>query len=164
MSIESDDVIREVRIEASPEEVFTYFVDPEKLVSWKAVAAESDARPGGRFRMDITGRGDIAWGEYLEIEPPRRIMFTWNWENETARSRPAPAPSVVEVTLTREGDSTLLRLVHRGISGRNRERSGAGWTHYLSRLALVAAGQDPGPDPWAAEPPSTFESMHSLEN
>jgi uncharacterized protein YndB with AHSA1/START domain len=76
MPIQSADLIREVRIEASPEDVFSYFVDPEKLVSWKATAAEADARPGGRFRLDVTGRGDVAWGEYLEIDPPRRVTFT----------------------------------------------------------------------------------------
>jgi uncharacterized protein YndB with AHSA1/START domain len=152
MPIQSGDLIREVRIEASPEDVFSYFVDPEKLVSWKATAAEADARPGGRFRLDVTGRGDIAWGEYLEIDPPRRVTFTWNWENETAQSQGPPAPSVVEVTLTQEGENTLLRLIHSGIPSANRERSGAGWAHYLSRLVLVASGRDPGPDPWAGEP------------
>jgi uncharacterized protein YndB with AHSA1/START domain len=103
MSVQSDDLIREVRIEASPAEVFRYFTDPEKLVSWKAVAAESDARCGGRFRLDITGRGDVAWGEYLEIDPPHRLTFTWHWENELADGQRSPAPSVVEVTLTRKG-------------------------------------------------------------
>ncbi len=163
MPIQAGDLIREVRIEASPEDVFPYFVDPEKLVSWKAVAAEAEARPGGRFRLDVTGRGDIAWGEYLEIDPPRRVIFTWNWENETAHSQGPPAPSIVEVTLTPQGGSTLLRLIHRGIPTADRDRSGAGWTHYLSRLVLVASGRDPGPDPWAGQPSRTSEPTPSKE-
>lgn len=112
-----DDVIREVRIEAAPEQVFPYFTDPAKLVSWKAIAAESDARPGGRFRLDITGRGDVAWGEYLEIDPPHRLTFSWHWENEGANGQPPPAPSVVEVTLTSQGSGTLLRTTSSASTG-----------------------------------------------
>jgi uncharacterized protein YndB with AHSA1/START domain len=154
MSAQADEVIREVHIAATPADVFPYFTDPEKLVAWKAATVEADARPGGRFRMDVTGRGDVAEGEYLDIDPPHRIRFTWRWENEQPDTRAAtPAHSVVEVTLTADGDGTLLRLVHRGIPGPNREASAAGWAHYLARLELAATGQEPGSDPWA-EPPT----------
>jgi uncharacterized protein YndB with AHSA1/START domain len=57
---ESDSIVREVWIAASPEDVFPYFTDANKLTAWKAVWAEVDARPQGGFRADITGRGDIA--------------------------------------------------------------------------------------------------------
>ena len=152
MSPDTDEVIREVRIAAAPTDVFPYFTDPEKLVAWKAASAELDARAGGRFRMDVTGRGDVAQGEYLDIDPPHRIRFTWQWDNEQPDAG-ATAPSVVEVTLTPDGDGTLLRLVHRGIPGPNRDASAAGWAHYLERLVLAASGREPGPDPWA-EPPT----------
>jgi uncharacterized protein YndB with AHSA1/START domain len=158
MAARPGEVIREVRIEAAPEDVFPYFTDPGKLVSWKAIAAESDARPGGRFRLDITGRGDVAWGEYLEIDPPHRLIFSWHWENAQAHGQPPPVPSVVEVTLTPEGSGTLLRLVHRGIPGASRDGSAAGWTHYLARLVQAAAGHDPGPDPWARKPAGISDS------
>jgi uncharacterized protein YndB with AHSA1/START domain len=149
MSVQADEVIREVRIAAAPTDVFSYFTDPKKLIAWKAATVELDARPGGRFRMDVTGRGDVAEGEYLDIDPPHRIRFTWRWEHDVA----APAPSVVEVTLVPDGDGTLLRLVHRGIPGPKRDASTAGWAHYLARLVLAASGREPGPDPWA-EPPT----------
>jgi uncharacterized protein YndB with AHSA1/START domain len=149
MSADTDAVVREVRIAAAPTDVFPYFTDPEKLVAWKAATVELDAHPGGRFRMDVTGRGDVAEGQYLDIDPPHRIRFTWLWENERPDAHPAQAPSVVEVTLTPDGDGTLLRLVHRGIPGSNREASAAGWAHYLARLVLAATGHEPGPDPWA---------------
>jgi uncharacterized protein YndB with AHSA1/START domain len=153
MSAQTDEVIREVRIAAAPTDVFPYFTDPEKLVAWKAATVQLDARTGGRFRMDVTGRGDVAEGEYLDIDPPHRISFSWHWENEQPDShQTAPAPSVVEVTLTPDGDGTLLRLVHRGIHGPNRDASAAGWAHYLARLVIAATGHEPGPDPWA-EPP-----------
>ena len=146
MAHEPEEIVREVRIAASPETVFPYFTDADKLVVWKAAGAELDARPGGVFRMDVTGRGDVARGQYVELDPPRRMVFTWEWEQGAATQ---PARSVVEVTLSPDGDGTLLRLVHRGVPEEIRRGSAAGWAHYLARLALAAGGHDPGPDPWA---------------
>lgn len=153
MSAQIDEVIREVRIAAAPTDVFPYFTDPRKLLTWKAATVELDARPGGRFRMDVTGRGDVAHGEYLDIEPPHRITFTWRWERAQPNTHIGTAPSVVEITLVPDGNGTLLRLVHRGIPGPIRDDSAAGWDHYLARLVLAASGHEPGPDPWA-EPPT----------
>jgi len=149
---ESEPIVREVWIAATPEDVFPYFTDAAKLSIWKAAWAEADARPGGGFRADITGRGDIAYGAYLEIEPPRRVVFTWKWQNDDLAD--AYRDSVVEVTLAPDGGGTLLRLVHRGVPDERRGGSAEGWTHYLSRLVVVAGGQDPGPDPWALNPTS----------
>jgi uncharacterized protein YndB with AHSA1/START domain len=156
MTVEAGEIVREVRIAAAPKDVFPYFTDPEKLAAWKAATVEVEARPGGRFRMDVTGRGDVAHGQYVDIDPPHRITFTWRWERDERDAHPTgPAPSVVEITLTPDGDGTLLRLVHRGVASPNREGSAAGWTHYLARLVLAASGRDPGPDPWAQQPPGT---------
>ena len=77
-------VEREVRIEASPEVVFQYFVDPARMVEWKGKDAALDARPGGIYRVSVTDR-DIARGEYVEVVPHSRIVFTWGWE-ATARA------------------------------------------------------------------------------
>src|SRR5712691_1158144 len=149
MSAGSDDIVRELHIDATPAQVFPYFVDPGKLVAWKAVSAESEARPGGRFRMEGTGRGDVAVGSYLEVSPPHRVVFTWSWEGD---EESIATPGVVEVTLSPDGEGTRLRLVHRGLKPGHRVKSADGWAHYLSRLACVARGEDPGPDPWALQP------------
>ena len=58
-----------IRIEATPDTVFRFLVDPERMTAWMGVSAELDPRPGGRFRINVTGQ-DIAVGEYLEIVPP----------------------------------------------------------------------------------------------
>ncbi len=150
MPARSDEIVRELHIDATPAQVFPYFVDPGKLIAWKAVAAEAEARPGGRFRMDVTGRGDVAVGSYVEVSPPHRVVFTWSWEGD---EESIAAPGVVEVTLSPDGEGTRLRLVHRGIKPGHGAKSEAGWEHYLSRLARVARGEDPGPDPWAAPQP-----------
>ncbi len=148
---QSEAIVREVWIDAAPEDVFPYFTDATKLSLWKAAWAESDGCPGGGFRMDVTGRGDVAYGAYLEIDPPRRVVFSWQWQKPELAD--LYQDSVVEVTLMPDRDGTLLRLVHRGVPPPNRAGSAEGWTHYLSRLAAAAAGHDPGPDAWAVEPP-----------
>jgi len=150
---DAESIVRQVWIAATPEDVFPYFTDASKLSVWKAAWAESNASPGGGFRVDVTGRGDVAYGAYLEIEPPRRIVFTWQWQNQDLAD--AYRDSVVEVTLAAEGGGTLLRLVHRGVPALYRGGSADGWSHYLDRLVAAAAGRDPGPDPWALAPVPT---------
>ncbi|HET9162883.1 MAG TPA: SRPBCC domain-containing protein [Solirubrobacterales bacterium] len=60
----------ETRIAASPETVFDFFTDPDKMIQWMGRSAELDPRPGGAFRCDINGR-DVAGDEYVEVDPPR---------------------------------------------------------------------------------------------
>ncbi|HLB62833.1 MAG TPA: SRPBCC family protein [Actinomycetota bacterium] len=141
----TDVVAREVRIRARPETVFEFFTDPEKMTRWKGIGAELDARPGGAYRIQVSPR-DVAVGEYVEIDRPRRIVVTWGWEGDEIVP---PGTSTVEVTFTGEGDETVVRVEHRDLP----EGAGAvhaeGWEHFLPRLATAAAGGDPGADPWA---------------
>lgn len=135
----------EVRIAAAPETVFGFFTEPEKMIRWKGTSAELDPRPGGVYRVDVSGR-DIAVGEYVEIDPPRRVVFTWGWEGN---EQVPPGSSTVEVTLEPDGDGTIVRLVHRGLPVGEGTGHAEGWEHFLPRLAVAATGGDPGPDPWA---------------
>src|SRR5919107_1043076 len=64
----------EVRIAAPPEIVFAYFTDPTRIVDWMGIAAVLDPRPGGTFRVEANGR-DVVLGEYLEVDPPRRLQL-----------------------------------------------------------------------------------------
>ena len=142
-SVFDDAVMREVRVNASPEVVFSYFVDPAKMITWKGTEAMLDPRPGGVYRVNVTG-GEVARGEYLEIDPHKRIVFTWGWEEGPI----TPGSTTVEVTFTPDGDGTIVRLKHAGLSGEALDAHVEGWEHYLPRLAIVAAGGDPGVDPW----------------
>ena len=141
----TDAIERVVRIAARQETIFSFFVDPEKILRWKGVSAELDPRPGGIYRVDVT-RGDVARGEYVEVTPYTRVVFTWGWEGEN--SPLLPGSSTVEVTLIPDGDGTIVRLRHSGLPSVEQRASHAqGWEHFLSRLQVAAAGGDPGPDP-----------------
>src|SRR5947208_13770582 len=68
------------RIAASPETVFSFFVDPERYRMWQGVDAELDPRPGGLVRVTTTGHSrHVARGPYLEVDPPTRRAFSWGW-------------------------------------------------------------------------------------
>src|SRR5215467_8808549 len=54
-------VEREVRIEAPPDVVFKFFVEPEQMIRWTGVEATLDPRPGGIYRVNVTGE-DVARG------------------------------------------------------------------------------------------------------
>lgn len=101
----------------------------------------------GRRTADRRERSDVVLGEYLEVEPPRRVVFTWGWDREDT-SIP-PGTTTVEITLTSSDGGTRLRLVHRGLPDDVRKEHDEGWAHYLARLAIAGAGDDPGPDPLA---------------
>jgi len=132
-----------LRIEASPATVFEFFVDAEKMTRWKGGSAELDPRPGGVYRVGGIAGDHVAAGEYVELDPPHRLVFTWGWEGD---EEVPPGSSTVEVTLTPDGDATLLRLVHRDLPVGQGARHEQGWLHFVPRLAEAAAGRDPGPD------------------
>jgi uncharacterized protein YndB with AHSA1/START domain len=136
---------REVRIDASPETVFDFFTDPAKMVRWKGAMATLDPRPGGIYRVQMNEQ-HIAVGEYVVVDAPKRVVFTWGWEGDDAVT--PPGSSTVEVTFTPDGDGTVVRLVHSGLpSPESAEAHGHGWDEYMPRLAIAAAGGEAGEDP-----------------
>ena len=136
-----------VHIAARPETVFPYFTDPARYVQWMGTSATLDAVPGGSYRVGVRD-GVEAAGEFLEVDPPHRVVFTWGW---TDRFAVAPGTTRVVVTLTEEDGGTRVVLRHYDLPGEElREQHRGGWETYLPRLAVVAAGGDAGPDPNAA--------------
>lgn len=137
-------IMQQIRIKARPETIFPFFTDPAKMLQWKGIEVELDPQPNGIYRANITGQ-DIACGEYVEVVPYSRVVFTWGWEGE---GHPVPpGSSTVEITLTPDGDETIVQLRHEGLPAEAQAAHSEGWTHFLSRLQIAAGGGDPGPDP-----------------
>jgi uncharacterized protein YndB with AHSA1/START domain len=144
----SDYVEREVRIRAQPETIFPFFTDPVKMMQWKGVEASLDPRPGGIYQVNVTGSA-IVKGEYLEVSPYTRVVFSWGWLEE---GHPVPpGSSIVEVDLVPDGDATIVRLRHSGLSAEGQLQHAAGWEHFLPRLVEIAEGREPGIDPWTQQ-------------
>jgi uncharacterized protein YndB with AHSA1/START domain len=142
---------RTLAIDASPETVWEFLVDPEKLMRWKGINADLDAQPGGTFRCEVIP-GHIARGEYVEIDKPNRLVFTWGWDGS---GDVPPGSSTIVIELASDGDGTSLHFVHKDLPNAEAIASHAhGWDHYLPRLETAAGGGDPGEDPWVTQAPS----------
>jgi uncharacterized protein YndB with AHSA1/START domain len=161
----------ELRVDARPETVFAFFTDPRKMVQWMGVQATLDPRPGGICRIafqpleakvddfrallgapelpDRRGdQGGVVMGEFVEVDPHRRIVLTWGWEQKVLAV--PPQSTVVEISFDRDGEATIVRLTHRRLPPATVAFHRAGWEHFLPRLTIAAGGGDPGPDPWQA--------------
>jgi uncharacterized protein YndB with AHSA1/START domain len=144
-----DPVVKEVFIDAPPSIVFQFLTDPAKMIRWMGIRAEIDPRPGGMYWLDPNGR-DFIRGEYVEVIPDSRIVFTWGWEKPSEGMPAVPAGSTqVEIDLQPEAGGTRIRLIHRQLPPDAKERHEIGWAHYLGRLRAVSEGSEPGPDPYA---------------
>jgi uncharacterized protein YndB with AHSA1/START domain len=142
-----------VHIRADPERVFDYFTKPQAILRWMGDYAALDPVPGGRFTLDINGVP--VRGRYLAVERPRRLLLSWG---HAGSDQLPPGASTVEVTLTPHDGGTTVTIVHAGLPASEARQHRLGWRHFLDRLVIVAAGGNPGPDPWAAVPPA--EDVH----
>jgi uncharacterized protein YndB with AHSA1/START domain len=150
VAIETQTIEREIHIAATPETVWELLVDPQQAIRWMGMNATFDVRRGGAYSVDVIP-GHTSRGEFVEIDPPRKLVYTWGWEkNENV----PPGSTTIEFELIPKSDGTLLRFAHRGLPTPQSAASHThGWEHYLARLERIANGNEPGPDPWVANPP-----------
>ena len=137
------ELLREIVIDARPETVFPFLVDPEKHRAWLGTVVDLDPKPGGLYRVEVGGR-HLSEGTFVEVVPNERVVFTFGWAEP---GHPIPSGSTtVTISLAPEGDKTRVRLVHSGLPADAVSDHTGGWDHYLSRLTIAASGGDPGPD------------------
>jgi uncharacterized protein YndB with AHSA1/START domain len=116
-------VRRETHIPAPPAAVFALLTDPEKILRWLGTEAQVEPQPGGLYFVNVTG-ARAARGFFREVVPVHRLAYSFGWDDN---EEVPPGSSLMRSTCW----------------SRRTER----WAHYLGRLAEVAAGHDPGPDP-----------------
>ncbi len=118
-----------VRIGAAPEVVFPYFTDAALIVEWLGDWADLRAEPGGTFALDMN-KVPIR-GEYLAVEPPHRVVFTWG---VAGRDSLPPGSTTVEVRLTADGPDTVVELFHHDLLADQIDGHRGGWTQKLAEL------------------------------
>lgn len=138
-----------IDIEATPERVFDHFVQPELLVRWMGDVARLEARDGGLFSVDI--HGVLIRGHFVRIERPHLVEIAWG---EAGNAAMPPGATHLRVTFEARGPVTRVELTHSGLVPSEAAKHAIGWPHFTERLAVAAAGRDPGPDPWRTAPPS----------
>jgi uncharacterized protein YndB with AHSA1/START domain len=120
--------------------VFRALTEPDELAKWwgprgfTAPSVEVDLRVGGSYRIAMQPpEGDLFYlaGEFREVDPPARLVYTFRWEDPTPDDR----ETVVTLTLRDLGDSTEL-VFGQGAFAAERRRAlhEAGWTDSLDRL------------------------------
>lgn len=130
------------RFDAPAERIFDAWLDPKTAGRWlfatatgRMVRVEIDARIGGRFIfVDRRDGEDVEHrGEYLDIDRPRRLVFTFGvpkYSSETTR---------VCIDIVPLDTGCELTLTHEGVLPEYAERTKAGWTEILGRLAAGLA-------------------------
>ena len=95
--------------------VFDAWTRPELVARWWApegratmVSCEAEVRVGGRYRYHLRhAHGDFAFsGEYLEVTPPSRVVYTEIYEPTAAGTKPGDVAITVTVTFTERGGQT----------------------------------------------------------
>ena len=125
--------------DAPPERVFDAWLDPEQAGRFlfatptgQMVRVEIDARPGGKFAfVDRRDGEDIAHtGEYLEIDRPRRLVFTFRVEKYSSDSTRV----IIEIVPMRSGSELTLTHETHPDWAQYRDRTEAGWRSILDTL------------------------------
>ncbi len=142
---------RELEIAARPDTVFRFFTDPARWASWWGAGSTIEATAGGRMRIRYPG-GVEAAGEVVEVDAPRRIVFTYGYVSG------APIPEgasrvTIEVSPSPAGSRVTLR--HELADAAVRDAHVQGWRYQLSLFANivcaeVAAGVSDSVDKWLA--------------
>lgn len=132
-----------IEIAAPPQVVFDYLTTNAGMTAWMGQYADLDPRPGGRFAVDIAGYP--VRGEYLVVEPPRRVVVSWGFPG--SQDLPAGA-STVEFVLTAVAAGTRVDLRHVDLPQTEVRGHAHGWAHFLPRLGAAGAGREAGADHW----------------
>lgn len=128
-------------IRAPRERVFDAWVDPDQRRAWwvdehgsRSTRCEIDARVGGRYRQNQV-TPDYEWimeGEFLEVDRPNRLVFTWNVNYPDDRER----GNTVAIDFREVTGGTEITILHEGGATQAlRDGQQVGWTHFLGKLA-----------------------------
>jgi len=128
-------------INAPRNRVYQAWTDPVQMKEWwgpdnvRTLKIVADTRIGGKYRWDLVnpeGEQMSVFGEYRELIPGRKIVFTWKWDDDEDWQN---YTSLVSVEFSDRDGGTELRLTHEQLpSEESRDRHNQGWNSVLDRL------------------------------
>src|SRR5271163_179724 len=105
-------VRRETQIAAPPAIVFAFLTDPQKILSWMGMEADTEPHPGGLYLVKGIGNSDrTARGAFREVVPVHRLAYSFGWDGD---DEVPPGSGLVEIDLVDRDGGTLLRMTHTG--------------------------------------------------
>ncbi|KRC85696.1 glutathione S-transferase [Achromobacter sp. Root83] len=133
------------RFDAPVERVWRAWTDPQALTRWfgpagtrRVLLAETDVRAGGAYHIGFAtedGREHYASGRYQEVEPQRRLVFTWAWRDTPEET------SLITLEFTAAGTGTDLAFLQTPfVDQATRDGHEHGWSGAMDRLADHLAG------------------------
>jgi uncharacterized protein YndB with AHSA1/START domain len=132
------EIVGETRIRATLATVFALLTETHQIRTWLAQYAEIDARAGGVFCL-ADPSGLRVEGTYLEVVAYQKVVFTWGGI-EGLR----PGQSTIAFALHADGNETVVRLRHFGLSTPAVAAHYLGWMKSgLPKLKGVAEGKPP---------------------
>lgn len=123
----------EVSIPAPAQDVWDHLTDPDLLVRWWPNRAQTDPVPEGAYALEWDA-GMRLTGTYREVDPPRRLVWTWAWDHET------DPPRLVVMDLDETDGVTRLGIRHEAHDEEEQASYREGWEHFLGRLAALIEG------------------------
>ncbi len=129
-------------VAATPERVFAAWTDAEQLAAWwwpqlDGTTYDVDARLGGRFRIHSPGIGATVTGSYTDVDPPRRLGFTWSWED--AGEPETVVEDTVVVTFEPDDGGTRVTVAHTSVAHVPDGGAQQGWNDVMDRLVRACA-------------------------
>jgi uncharacterized protein YndB with AHSA1/START domain len=153
-SADGTGVVRiEDRYDTGIGDLWSALTDPGRLARWYG-QVEGELHPGGQFRLHVADADMDLAGRVEACEPPRWLRVTTRETDESYRKGQGVPPynAVTEVTLTADGDQTVLVIEVRGMPLDKIAFYGAGWQIHAENLATYLAGRERGDTEarWAA--------------
>ena len=134
----------EDRYDTDIDDLWSAITDPERLARWHG-QVEGDLRPGGEFRIYLAADDIDSTGRVDACEPPRRLSVTTRETDESYRKGQGVPPfdAVKDLTLTADGDQTILVIEITGMPLDKIAFYGAGWQIHAEHLAAYIRGEQP---------------------
>lgn len=140
-------IVAEITINAPADRIFDALTDPSQRLQWWArsgrfapVRMESDLRPGGAWQMHFEndGAASSVGGEYVVIDPPRTLEFTWrpSWD-------PGAPATTVRFDLIQDDGGTTVRVTHSGLADETSRARHSGWPDLLGALCSYVETRAP---------------------
>ena len=133
----------EDRYDTTIDDLWSAITDPDRLARWFG-EVDGELSQRGEFRVHIADAGDRT-GQVEACEPPQRLVVTTRETDESYRRGQGVPPfdAVWEITLTADGDRTILVIEVKGMPLEKIAFFGAGWQIHAENLAAYLAGREP---------------------
>lgn len=130
--------------DSTVETVFSAWTESDQLKQWHAPSSQTvgavqvDLRIGGQYRIEMinksNGKTSTVWGEYKNIDPNKRLVYTWEWEGDVRHK--------MQVTidfLSKDGGTEVILTHERFANTESRDQHQFGWDGCFDSLQLFLA-------------------------